>query len=69
MRIIVEDQHSTIVIYPWTWPCYRRNRNVKIDSESKLASRCVKMTREVSHCENSNANEYPGTKRYSSTVQ
>ena len=69
MRVILEDQHSTIVIYPWTWLCYRGNRNVKIDSESKHASRCVKMSQEVSHCENAIANEYPETKRYSSTTQ
>ena len=57
------------LIYRWPWPCYRGNRNAKIDSESKHASRCVKTTRGVSHCENVNTDEYPGTKPYPSTAQ
>ncbi len=51
------------------WLCYCGNRNAKIDSESKHAWRCVKMTREVSHCEYLDANKYPGTKGYPSTAQ
>src|SRR6267154_83356 len=61
--------HLIVIIHPWAWLCCRGSRNAKIDSESKHASHCVKMTREVSHCENVNVNEYPGTKRYSSTAQ
>src|SRR5712691_9962156 len=63
--------HLIVIIHSRAcqWPCYRGNRNARIDNESNHASRCVKMTREVSHCENANANEYPGTKRYPSTAQ
>lgn len=64
-----EKIHLIVIIDPRAWFYYHGSRNAKIDSESKHASRYVKMTQEVSHCENANVNEYLASKWYSSTAQ
>ena len=59
-----DEMHLIVIVYPWARPCYYGNWNAKIEPESIHASRCVKTTQEVSHCENADSNEYPGTKAY-----
>jgi hypothetical protein len=70
MRIPGDNIHLIVIVYAWTWLCHCGNsRNAKIDSELKHPWRCVKMTREVSHCGYVNVNEYPGIKQYPSTAR